>query len=162
MFRAMKFFHIMGTTLFLGSIFTFIVVSAQVQGASLDNLVFGRQVIGAGTWALTLPGICVTAATGIWMGYKRFGLTQRFCLIKLLLTALIAVNGFFFVVPAVLTATEAAVQSRALGHLLPTYDPAYLKESIFGSINILAALAASIVGVWKIGAKGSHKGEPKK
>lgn len=151
--RGLKLAHFGGLVIFLGSILTFIVISGLIEGASLENIAFGRKIISAGTNVLTLPGMWVLAITGIWMGYKRYGLKQRFFQIKLLLVSLVVLNAYFFIVPAVNSATEIAVQSLAQGQLLPEYKTAYMRESIFGAVNVLMTIAAAVVGVWKVDVK---------
>ena len=154
--KGIKLAHFGGLVIFLGSILTFIVISALIEGASLENIAFGRKIISTGTQNLTFPGMWVLAITGVWMGYKRYGLKQRFFQFKLLFIALIVVNAYVFIVPAVNSATEIAVQSLARGQLLPEYKAAYIQESIFGAVNVILTIAASIIGVWKIGVKSTH------
>lgn len=151
--RGLKLAHFGGLVIFLGSILTFIVISALIEGASLDNIAFGRKIISTGTNLLTLPGMWVLAITGMWMGYQRYGIKQRFFQIKLLLITLIVVNAHLFIAPAVASATELATRSLAQGRLLPEYQAAYLQESIFGAVNVLLAVAAAVVGVWKVGSR---------
>ena len=159
MFRLLKLVHIGGLVISLGSIATFIVVSALIEGASLENVAFGRELISTGSSVLTLPGMVLLAVTGILMGVARYGVKQRFFRLKFLLMALLAVNGYFFVLPLVNSATEIAVRSLAQGKLLPEYKAAYLRESIAGAVNILIMLAAAVIGVWKIGAAPKTKNE---
>lgn len=151
--RLLKLAHFGGLVTFLGSIFTFIVISALTRDASLENLAFGRTIISTGTNVLTLPGMWVLAITGIWMGYRQYGLKNRFFQIKLLLAALIVVNAHFLVVPAAHAATGIATRSLAEGFLLPEYGAAYMRETLFGAANVLLAITAAVVGVWKIGGK---------
>lgn len=156
MHRGLKLAHFGGLVIFLGSIITFVVVSALIHGASLENVAFGRKIISTGTNVLTLPGMWVLAITGVWMGYKRYGLKQRFFQLKLLIITLVVINAYFFVEPAATSATEIAARSLAQGHLLPEYKAAYLQETIFGAVNVLLTVAAAAIGVWKIGAKSTN------
>jgi len=153
MIRGLKLLHFGGLVIFLGSILTFIVISALIEGASLDNIAFGRKIISTGTNVLTLPGMWLLAITGVWMGYLRYGVKQRFFQLKLLLITLVVVNAHFLIAPAVASATELAERSLAQGQLLPAYQAAYMQESIFGAVNVLLTLAAAAVGVWKVGAR---------
>ena len=153
MLRGLKFAHIGGLVMVLGSILTFIVISTLMEGDSLENIAFGRKIISTGSNALTLPGMCVLAISGVLMGYKRYGLKQRFFQLKLLLIILVVINGYFFVLPLVTSATEFAIRSLAQGQLIPEYNALYIKESTFGTINIVIIVAAAVIGVWKIGAK---------
>lgn len=156
MVRGLKLAHFGGLIIFLGSIITFIIISAFIEGASLENIAFGRKIISTGTNVLTLPGMWVLAITGIWMGYKRYGLHQRFFQLKLLLITMVVINAYFFVVPAATSATEIAVRSLAQGKLLQEYKAAYMQESIFGAVNVFLTIAAAVIGVWKIGVRSTH------
>lgn len=78
MLRGLKLVHFGGLVIFLGSILTFIVISALIESASLEKIAFGRRIISTGTNVLTLSGMWVLAIAGVWMGYKRYGLKQRF------------------------------------------------------------------------------------
>ncbi len=100
----------------------------------------------------------VLAITGAWMGYKRYGLRQRFVQLKLLLITLVVLNAHFFIAPAVNSATDLAVRSLAQGQLHPEYKAAYMRESIFGALNVLLTVAAAVVGVWRVGAKSAANG----
>jgi hypothetical protein len=153
MMQGLKLAHLGGLIIFLGSILTFIVISTLIEGASLENIAFGRKIISTGTSILTLPGMWVLAITGLWMGYQRYGVKQRFFQIKLLLTTLVVANAHFIIAPAVASATELAARSLAQGQLLPAYSAAYMQESVFGAINVLLTLTAAVVGVWKVGAR---------
>lgn len=155
MLRGLRLIHFGGLVVFLGSVLTFIVISALIEGASLENIAFGRRIISTGTNTLTLPGMWVLAITGIWMGYKRYGLKKRFFQLKLLLITLVIINAYFFIVPAVTMATEIAIRSLAQGQLLPEYTAAYMQESIFGAVNVLLIVSASIIGVWKVGTSST-------
>lgn len=156
MLRGLKLVHFGGLVIFLGSILTFIVVSSLIEGASLENIAFGRQIISTGTNVLTLPGMWVLAVTGFWMGYRRYGLKQRYFQLKLLLISLIVINAHFFVVPAVNAATELAAQSLSQDLLSPEYKSAYMQESLFGAINVLLTIVAASIGVWRVGVKSTN------
>lgn len=147
--RTLKLTHFIGLALFLGSIFTYIAISSLIEGASMEGVVFGRNVIQQGTQWLTLPGLWMLVLSGVYNGYVRFGAASRFFRIKLLLGALIVANAHLIVVPAVKAASEIARQSLSIGHLLPEYQAAYLRESFFGGVNVMLALAAAGVAVWR-------------
>lgn len=150
MLRGLKLAHIGGLVVFLGSILTFILVSALIEGASLQNIAFGRDIISAGTRVLTLPAMWALAISGVWMGYNRYGLKQQFFRVKLLVVALVVINAHLFVVPAVASTTELAARSLAQGHLLAEYKAAYVRESVFGALNVLLTITAAVIGVWRV------------
>lgn len=151
--RGLKLAHYLGLVLFIGSIITFTLISTLIEGASLESVVFGRTVISTGTTHLTLPGLWMLIISGIGMGYLREGRQHSLLRWKLLFSALIVLNSYLMVVPAVSAATELAGQSLTAGHLLAAYHPAYLQESLFGAINVVLALALSVIGTWKLAQK---------
>ncbi len=73
MLRVLKLAHILGLVIFLGSILTFIVISALIENASLENIAFGRRIISTGTSVLTLPGLWLIAVSGLCRGYLLYG-----------------------------------------------------------------------------------------
>jgi len=147
MSNGLRLTHIAGMVIFLGSIFTFILISAFIETASLENISFGRQIISSGTKVLTIPGMFAIAISGLWLGYIRYGFRHRFFLTKVLLISVIVINTIFFILPAVNSATEIAIKSLEQGVLLPEYKPAYMQESIFGAVNVFLAIVAAIMGV---------------
>lgn len=151
--RGLKLAHLIGLILFLGSILTFIIVSLLIEGGDVETIAFGRQIISTGTHVLTLPGLWILAVTGIGMGYKQYGGNQQYFRIKAAIAFLVILNTYLFVAPAVTSATELAARSLAQGRLLQEYMNAYMQESVYGGINVLLAVAAMAVGVWKIGAQ---------
>ena len=152
MLRASRLAHIVGVVMAVGSISTFLVVSAVIDGGPVEGIALGRRIISTGTNVLTLPGLGLVGGSGLWMGWRRYGPRHRFFRLKLLLAALIAANGLFFVVPSVARATEIAVRSLAQGRLQPEYGPAYVRESAFGAANVVLLLTAVVLGVWRAGA----------
>ncbi len=151
--KGVRLLHFLGLICFLGTIITFTIISSLLENSTLEQLAFGRTIISTGTTILTLPGMWVIALTGIWMGYRQYGIKQRFFQLKLLLISVIIANAYLFVAPAVEMATTIAHQSLQAGKLLPDYQTAYLRESTFGALNVLLTLAAATIGVWRVGAK---------
>jgi hypothetical protein len=43
------------------------------------------------------------------------------------------------------------------GNLSPEYRAAYIQESIFGAVNVLLMMVATVVGVWMTGDR--HRGD---
>jgi hypothetical protein len=154
MFRVLKLLHIASLVVFLGTIITFILISTLLDDRSLENLVFARQIVSMGTRELTLPALWFAGVSGISMGLRRQGWKQPFFQFKLALTVLALINAYGFVLPAVTAAHRWAAASFAKGVLLPEYHAAAMQETIFGAVNVGIALAASVIGVWRLGWKG--------
>jgi hypothetical protein len=148
--RSLKFVHLVGMALFLGSIAVYIALSPWAKADSLDRLLFARQVIALGTSCITLPALWLTVAAGFVMGLRlrpRFG--AGWVRFKLIAGVLMLLNSHLLVAPAVRAAVVAAEASARAGTLLPAFGTAAAQESLAGAVNVLMALAAAAVGVWK-------------
>lgn len=158
MHRMLKFFHYLGMTMFLGSIFTYLLISAVVQDKGLVELVFARVLISKGTAYLTIPGMWVAAATGVVMASRKYGLfAQSWITVKTLAMLVIVLNAHFIVGPAVEKALAAARESLASGAVVEWYKTAYIQESVFGAINVLLAVLSMAAGIWKFRRKEGEK-----
>lgn len=148
--KGAKFIHIIGLVLFLGSIFTYTLISTLTKNASLADIVFAREIISAGTTYLTLPGLFIIVLSGIISTIKevRF-LKHRWLNVKFAALVIILLNTFIFILPAANDALELAKASLAEGKLLSEYSAAYMQESIAGGVNVLLAIGSIISGIWK-------------
>jgi hypothetical protein len=154
MSKTMKFVHYFGLILFLGSIFTYTLISTLTKNASLENLVFARQIISSGTIFLTLPGMFLILVAGIIITLKDFHfLRHRWLNIKHAIIVIIILNTFIFILPAEREALELAKASLAQGKLLSEYTSAYMKESIAGALNVLLVVVSIIVAIWRFEKK---------
>jgi hypothetical protein len=126
--RSLKLLHLVGMALFLGSIAVYIALSPWAKSGGLDRLLLARQVIALGTTSVTLPGLWLAVTAGFVMGLRlrpQFGAGWvRFKLV-------------------------AAEASARAGILLPAFGTAAAQESLAGAVNVLMALAAAAMGVWK-------------
>jgi hypothetical protein len=95
------------------------------------------------------------ALTGVFMGWRRYGPGSWFFRIKSAIMLLVVLNAHVLVVPAGREATELAANSAAAGKLLQAYHAAYMRETIFGTVNVILILAAASAGVWRIGTQRS-------
>ena len=68
MYKIAKALHFLGLAMFLGSILGHICVGF-VPGAKdrAEAMLFGRQTIEIATWSLTIPGLALLAATGLFI-----------------------------------------------------------------------------------------------
>jgi len=144
LYIVVKFFHLLSLASFLGSIFTFIFISAMIDNADVESA-SGRIIIAEGTKWITMPSLWILACTGLLSGWKRYGTGSGFFKIKLLLAVLMLANAYIFILPAVNEATKIAVESGEI--LSDTYRTAYRKESLFGALNVIFAFAAMIAGL---------------
>jgi len=152
--KFMKLFHHLGIVMFLGSIITFASVSMLVKDRSLSDLVFAREIIKAGSYYLTLTGLALLFISGAVLLLMEYRTPGHFWLnIKKVLTLLIILNTFIFILPAVNSALDLAKESLAKGGVLPEYNSAYMKESIAGGINAGLAFVSIVVSFWRKSAE---------
>lgn len=148
--KLLKLVHLLGLSAFLGSILAFIVASRVAQGMPPQGLATLRSFIDAGTLALTLPGMWIVAITGLAGAVLQGRLFRDgWLIVKQALMLLIIINAHFVVVPAVFEVSRLAMEGASSGVLPAGYASAYLRESLAGGANIVLALAAGAVGVWK-------------
>ena len=142
--------HILSLVLFLGSIFTYILISTMIENADVSDLAFGRSIISRGTAVLTLPALWVLVLSGVIMGINGEK-GSLFFKIKLAAGILLLINAHVFVAAAVTSATSLALDAKLSGQLSPQYYTAYMKESAFGAVNVLLALSALVFTIRKKG-----------
>jgi hypothetical protein len=148
--RLLTLLHLVGMALFLGSIAVYIALSPWAKTGGLDRLLLAREIIALGTTSVTLPGLWLAVTAGFIMGLRlrpRFG--AGWVRFKLVAGVLILLNSHLLVVPAVRATLVAAEASARAGTLLPAFGPAAAQESLAGAVNVLMALVAAAVGVWK-------------
>lgn len=155
MMRSVKALHILGVVLFLGSVPVFIVASALSRQTPFDQLLFARRLIQTATYALTLPGLGIVAASGVWMStrWRHAGL-PGWLKVKQIATATIALSTLFAVLPAVRDCLEAAAEAASTQVISPRFMPAYLRESVAGAFNLVLTLASLAIATWAAPAPG--------
>lgn len=160
MTKTLKLAHFVGLVLVLGSIVTYIVISALIKGASLEALVFGRTVIRTGTLYVTMPGMWLITLTGIALAARKYAFfTLRWLDLKLVLAGAALVNAHLVIVPATGKLLELAQASLAAGALHADYASLYLfRESLPGAANVAAMLAAMALAIWR--PAGKEKATP--
>lgn len=149
--KTAKALHIVGASMFLGSILTHITVGAipgmyKTAGAT----VLGRSAIELATEFVTLPGLALLLLTGVFMTVRgRFGLGKiRWLTVHQSLGVLVILSAVFVLYPVggeLLEAAQAWAQSGVAGE----FAGLKTREAAFGAVNIVLALAAIFLAVIK-------------
>ena len=148
-YRLLKILHLIGLSLFLGSIFGHIVASVLGGAPQAGNeaaFLASRVHITAATRYLTMPGLLLTLATGV--GVQSWSLKRDVWLRAHVFAAvLIALLAFFVIVPAGSEMLRLAQQGVAehVGQI----KAAHKVEDMVGAANILLAVLATALGVVK-------------
>ena len=150
MIRIAKALHLLGLTLFLGSIFGHIALGV-LPGPAEDAAaaLFARRAIEASTWALTLPGLALLAVTGLFLtlrGGLGFG-RRRWLTLHQAIWLLIAVNAALVLVPGGSALLQEATAIAGGTGSLETFLALATRESRFGAVNVALALAAVFLAV---------------
>jgi hypothetical protein len=153
-YQSLRLLHLLGLVLFLGSIFSHIVIGQAPQALQDPAaLIFARKAIGAATHVLTIPGLALSVVTGIGMfGFRRNALLgARWFKIHATIAALIVIITGAIMLPVVEKLLHLAnlVVSGAIS--IESFQNAALREHIFGAFNILLAFAAAYFGVFRPG-----------
>ena len=153
MYRFLKVCHLIGLTMFLGSIFGHIVASAGGGAPGTAGFLFAREQIALATRALTLPGLLLAVVSGIALAsYGRLSpVRNRWIAAKAMLAALIVFNSTVFLAPAGrhLVAAAVALSQNQAEVTAAGIEAALNTEHIAGAINIVLTLAIVSLGVFK-------------
>ena len=152
MTKIAKALHLIGLAMFLGSILGHITLGLIPSVADDPTaLLFARQAIEIATWALTIPGLALLVATGLFMTLRgRLGVFRiRWLTLHQAIALLIVLNAAIVLVPvgAELLATAGSVADRAAGR--DAMASAETREAAFGAVNVLLALATVFLAVLK-------------
>lgn len=145
MASTLKIAHLLGMTLFLGSIFGHVFLAAMAGNVSDPGaqaaLINAKHV---STNVMTLPGLAIAGLTGLALAWRK-GLAGRPWLrIKVVLVMAAALNGALFLAPlgarlAALAAAGGGSEMAALGQ----------RESVLGAVNLALILAVIVIAVVK-------------
>jgi hypothetical protein len=153
MYRVLKFLHILGLTLFLGSIFGHIVASVLGGEPGTASFLFARQDVTTATRALTAPGLALTILTGIAMviASQQSPFRVRWLAVHGGLAVVVAILAATVIIPAGQEILNGAIALRDAAASVSVEQIAAAKriEDTVGGINLLLALIAAFIGVWK-------------
>ena len=153
MYRVAKLFHLLGLTLFLGSVFGHIVASIGAESRDRRHSSQRVRTFRSATRYLTLPGLALALVSGLAMAGKSGlpALRQRWLLVHAGLAIAIVATTATIVGPAgqrILAASLAFAHNEPGATLAAILD-AKSSEDAFGRINLALALAAIVIGVFK-------------
>lgn len=152
MYRVAKALHFLGLAMFLGSILGHVGIGF-VPGANdpAQAMLFGRQAIEIATWWLTVPGLALLAATGLFMTFRGglgFG-RRRWLTVHQVVGVLILLNAAFILVPVggdLLDLGSKIIQGNGS---LEDFEPLAGRERAFGALKLLLALATIFIAALK-------------
>jgi hypothetical protein len=114
-------------------------------------MLFGRQAIEIATWSLTVPGLALLAATGLFMSFRGglgFG-RRRWLTVHQIIGALILLNAAFILVPVGGDLLDVASKIIQGSGSLEAFRALSGREGMFGALNVVLALATIFVAALK-------------
>jgi hypothetical protein len=152
MVRLLKTCHLLGLTLFLGSILGHIVASVAAGAPGGASFLYAREHIALATRFLTLPGLALSIVSGIALVVlsRLSPLRHRWLAAKIALTLAVMANSALFLAPAGARALAGAVAlSRGDSGAMADVVVALRVEQYAGAANILLILLIVVLGVFK-------------
>lgn len=149
----LKFLHLLGLTLFLGSIFGHIIVSVMGGGPDSPFFLFARQNVTMATQALTMPGLVLAIVSGLGMVMisRLSPLRVKWLALHGGLALVVAIIAVAAILPAGHDMLREATALRDGSHDASAARILAAKsvEDIAGGINVLLTLTIAAIGVWK-------------
>ena len=144
MFEFFRVMHIVGVAMFFGSVLAH-VTAGLIPGAAENPAIMlaARQAITLANWYVTIPGLILAIASGALMVANAGYIKRRALVMHIAAAAAIAA---IVLIPASLE-LQAAAKAVGGGTMTPkAFADAATSEHLFGTINIVLALAAIALG----------------
>jgi hypothetical protein len=145
MFKMLKCLHLIGLTLFLGSIWVYIVMGTPLEPQLITAYV--RHSVSSLVMILTLPGLLLMITTGIGMSLLRRRLiSPNYLMTKSILSFVIITISYFVIKSIRLSAS--LVDKLPADTLL--FQQALKHEVIFGAINVSLILITITYAIYAV------------
>ena len=158
--KTLKTVHMLGLSVFLGSIAVYIASSTQHLEPGTPSFAQLRDQISSGTRSLTLPGLLATLASGLGLLWVNSRQLQRWQIAKAIVGLLLLSNTWLLVEPAIESAallSRVAVFSRAsMGQLALALNT----ESAAGAVNVALACLEIWLAVFRPTLRRRDMGHP--
>lgn len=152
MMKIAKALHLIGAMMFFGSILSHI-TAGLIPGAQDDpgTVLIVREAITVATTHLTLPGLILLVAAGVFMIVKGKlpVLKARWLMLHAVFGLMIAFNGLFLLYPIGLDMLGIASQAVSGAVSLDALHALGGREAAFGAVNVVLCLAAIMLAVLK-------------
>jgi hypothetical protein len=150
--KTLKVVHIVALSLFLGSIFSHILLgqlAESVSGIVVFSSLYHAKYME--TLLLTSSGLLLMLITGAAMLVERklkpFKL--RWLSVKLVIVIMISVNGFFILTPIGKELDDFAASAVSLDLIDPHFWQLKKEETIYGVVNLLLILVTIAISISK-------------
>ena len=147
----LKFLHILGIALFLGSLPGHIVLGALLPGGDIPPLgiLFSRKVIQIITLVATIPGLTLAVITGLMLRHRHPLPRPSWLGLHMALGLTVLAIGGLVITPQVLILGAQAQALASDSFDAAAWSGAKRIEDIAGTINLLLALLAMALACFK-------------
>lgn len=144
---SLRFLHILGLVLFLGSLPTHIILGMAEPGGAIpaQGVLFARAMLRILTLVATAPGLILLAVTGLMrLWSSRWTGGGRWLVVHALLGGAVVALGLLVLTPTVMTLAEQA-KILADGLDSPLWARLAVIEDVAGAFNLTAAVLAVVL-----------------
>jgi len=148
--RGLLFFHFVGLSMCVGTIFVNVVIERRTRDTDLHLLSAGRDLISLSIGSIVQTGFWMTVMTGFLIVPFRYGFRIPIWIwIKLAITNAIFSIAVMALTPANDAATQWAHWSDDHGQLAPQFQENVAQADFYGMLILSLFLIATAVGIWK-------------
>ncbi len=143
-----KFFHEIGAIMYVGGIFSHIVIGILFADSDPDVVVTVYTYKLQSAYILILSGLGIKILTDfiLWFVYCERAWWMR---VKLACTAFLTINAFVFLVPMMPELLELAQASVPMGELSQAFHDLEGREKLIGMSNVIPLILEMVMGAFK-------------
>lgn len=144
----LNFLQEIGTIMYVGGILSHIVIGVIFSGADADTIYDVYVYKEKSAYILILAGLGIKVVTDLILFFT-FKVKPNWLKLKLLMTAILAINAFVFLVPMMPELVELARGSIPNGQLSQAFKDKEHTEQLVGQSNVIPLLVELIMGSFK-------------
>ncbi len=146
--KALDFVQEIGTIMYVGGILSHIVIGAVMASDDAVTMSHIYQYKLMSAYILILPGLALKIVSDILL-YMHFQIKPNWLKVKLLMTAILAINAFVFLVPMMPELLELAKASIPKGVVSQAFKDKEHAEALVGMSNVIPLLTEIIMGAFR-------------
>jgi hypothetical protein len=150
MTRVLYFTFSIGFILFLGSLFSFIVINLTGEEPTVSSIYWQRLFVKKMISVMTVPGLALIVISDVFLCLKKdCPFSKRWMLIAQIIIALLVINSAFFIIPTAYTVNEISLQQLNTGVFFDEYARLKSKEDIVGAVNFLMTIGLLLTIIFR-------------
>lgn len=139
-----------GFILFLGSLFSFIVLNIIGEEPTVTSAYWKRLFVAKMTNTITIPGLILIVIGVLWVMIKDHPFLKRWAIAAQVLLALLTINTAFVVIPTVYAVNDLSLQQLCGNTFLDNYVILKTKEDMLGAFNMLMAIGLFLIVIFQV------------